>query len=426
MPPALLKAVVADAAGRIFELEKYRAVGMSAGRLEPLTVPATIPMPYGSELMYLPDRRPVVYNLEQGRMEALKENPHAPGEPVHPVAVFNAPGHVITQVCAYREAPGARILPLFSYGAVGWHRGRFRSAALCVDREPRQDLRRMRPEAVAQGIRTVRKALPDNRLARHLEHCARVYGCPAGKNFFLGRYEAPLPTARQCNARCLGCISLQEKGDIPCSQERIAFTPSPQEIAAVALFHIRRVPKAVVSFGQGCEGEPLTAAGVLEAAVRKIRAETDAGTLHLNTNGSMPSVVRALFEAGLDTVRVSMNSMRRPCYEAYFRPRGYAFSDVLKTVETGLEMNKFVSINYLNLPGFTDTPQERRALFRFLKARPVHMIQWRNLNYDPMRYLEAMNRTASQGDPMGMSRLLERIRSRFPEVRFGYFNPPKT
>jgi hypothetical protein len=39
-----------------------------------------------------------------------------------------------------------------------------------------------------------------------------------------------------------------------------AFTPSPEEIAAIVLFHIGRVKKAVVAFDLGCGGEPLSAA----------------------------------------------------------------------------------------------------------------------------------------------------------------------
>ncbi|MBW2132179.1 MAG: radical SAM protein [Deltaproteobacteria bacterium] len=418
-----LNAVAADAGGRIFELDGYRAVGMSGSIFLPLTVENSIPVPHGTEFMYLPDRYPVVFDPGSGRIRILKENPHAPGEPIYPVALFNSPGHMITALCAYRQRSGAKPLPLFSYGAAGWHRRGFRSAALCVDTEPRQDLRRMNPEAVARGIEALRKRLTKNRLVRHLEHCALVYGCPAGKNFFLGRYEAPLPTATRCNARCLGCISLQKKSDIPCSQERIAFTPSPREIAEVALHHIRRVKKAVVSFGQGCEGEPLTAARVIEPAIRKIRTETGGGTLNLNTNGSLPAVVKRLFAAGLDSIRISMNSVRKDCYHAYFRPKGYTFSDVMQTVETGIEMKKFISINYLNLPGFTDTPEEARALFRFLKTYPVHMIQWRNLNMDPLAYLKAMKRVAPLGTPMGVASLLDEVRKRFPRVRIGYFNP---
>ncbi len=145
---------------------------------------------------------------------------------------------------AYEEDNGAGFLPLFSYGAVGWHKGKFRSAVILVDSEKRQDLRLMRREKVVSGVRKMRKKMPSNRLRQHLEKCALTYGCPAGKNFFLKRYEAPLPTSQQCNARCLGCISLQKGDEIPNSQDRIAFTPSPEEIAEVALEHIGSVKRA--------------------------------------------------------------------------------------------------------------------------------------------------------------------------------------
>jgi len=341
------------------------------------------------------------------------------------VAAFNSPGHVITRVSAYRERPRARYLPLFSYGAVGWQGGKFRPAAIVVDREPRQDLRRMPPAEVRAGVRLLRKRMPENRLRLHLETCALHYGCPAGKNFFLGRYEAPLPTAVTCNARCLGCLSLQKHSGFSCTQERIAFTPASGEIAEVALFHIDRVKKAVVSFGQGCEGEPLSAARVIEPAIREIRARTGRGTINLNTNASLPDAVGRLCDAGLDSIRVSMNSVRRECYEAYFRPKGYTFADVLRSIDTAIAKGKFVSINYLNSPGFTDTPEEAEAFLAFMEDHPIHMIQWRNLNFDPIRYWMAMDAVAPLGEPIGMEDLIQGIRSSYPILKFGYFNPPK-
>jgi len=92
-------------------------------------------MPFGSELMFLPDRKPMLYNIRTGSFEILTENPQMPGEEIFPVAVFNSPGYVISCVSAYKEKKNAGYLPLFSYGAVGWHKGRFRSAAIRVDRE---------------------------------------------------------------------------------------------------------------------------------------------------------------------------------------------------------------------------------------------------------------------------------------------------
>jgi pyruvate-formate lyase-activating enzyme len=421
----LLTALVANQEGEILELKDYAAVGRSGNTHLPLSIENTCAMPHGSELMFLPDRHPVVFNRQTHQFETLKRNPYAPDESIFPVAAFNSPGYLVTHISAYHETTRAGFLPLFAFGAVGWHRGKYHSAVILVDDEPRQDLRQMKQEAVVAGVELMRLQLPANRLRKHLEKCALQYGCPAGKNFFLGRYEAPLPTAKICNARCLGCLSLQKNSGIPHSQDRIAFTPSSEEIAQVALAHIQRVKHGVVSFGQGCEGEPLLAAEVIEPAIRQIRSQTSKGTIHMNTNGSRPDTLRRLFEAGLDSVRISMNSVRRDCYEAYFRPRGYGFNDVIRSIDTALEQQKFIAINNLSCPGFTDTSAEFQALLDFLHKHPISMIQWRNLNFDPLRYWQKMSRVASPGKPIGMETCLNRIRKEFPKLKFGYFNPPK-
>jgi pyruvate-formate lyase-activating enzyme len=420
-----IRALVANEQGKIFDLDGYAAAGMACGELIPLTESDTINMPAGGEHLFLPDRRPIVYNTSSEDFEVLTENPYAPGKQIFPVAAFNAPGYTISLVSAYAEESDAVQLPLFSYGAVGWSRGGFRVAGLRVDPERRQDLRLMPLDKIKKGVTKLRRQMPSNRLRRHLETCALTYGCPAAKNFFLERYEAPLPTSRNCNARCLGCLSLQEKSSIPSTQKRIDFTPSPDEIAQIAIHHIKRTRRAVVSFGQGCEGEPLLAADVIEPAIRLIRKAVRSGTINMNTNGSLPAVLERLFEAGLDSIRVSMNSVRKSCYEAYFRPRGYGFSDVVDGIDLAGRKGKFVSINYLNLPGFTDAKSEVAALLCFLEDHPVRMIQWRNLNYDPVRYWQIMGSRSKDHELIGIPTLLDRVRQAFPRLKFGYFNPPR-
>jgi len=422
---SLITAVVANSKGEIFELEGYGAVGMAGPTLAPLTTNDTINMPFGSELMFLPDRKPILYNTVSDRIETLIENPFVSGEKIFPVAAFNSPGYVTSYISAYEEEKDAGYLPLFSYGAAGWQKGKFRSTSILVDIEKRQDLRHMKYEDVVAGVYRLRKKMPSNRLRGHLEKCALTYGCPAGKNFFLGRYEAPLPASKYCNARCLGCISLQKNDEIPCSQDRISFTPSSEDIAEVALEHIQRVKNSVVSFGQGCEGDPLLAVDVIEPAIRIIRAKTNNGTININTNGSRPDVLEKLFDAGLDSMRISMNSVRKECYSAYFRPQSYSFSDVLKGIDTGVHRGLFVSINYLNCPGFTDTPEEIEALISFIEKHQVNMIQWRNLNFDPVKYWKVMNTAAKHGKPVGMKNALKQIKKAFPDLKYGYFNPPK-
>lgn len=421
----MLTAVVASENGEIFDLEGYAAVGMSGSLLTPLTSGNTLEMPFGSELMLLPDRIPIVFNTETEEFETLENNPYEPGEKIFPVAVFNSPGYVNSYISAYKERNNAGFLPLFSYGATGWGDEGFRSAAIHVDKERRQDLRLMPEEKINSGVLNLKKKYPGNRLRQHLEKCALTYGCPAAKNFFIGRCEAPLPTSQQCNANCLGCISLQKTEQVSCCQERIAFTPTPEEIYEIALEHISKVKKGVVSFGQGCEGDPLLAAHAIEPAIKKIRAGTESGTINLNTNGSRPEIVGSLFDSGLDSIRVSMNSVRKTCYEAYFRPKGYRYEDVLESIKVAGDKGGFIAINYLNCPGITDTPEEYESLISFLNTYPVHLIQWRNLNYDPIKYHGVMCESDTQGPPMGMKRVINKIKKKFPDLKHGYFNPPK-
>ena len=418
-------ALVADHNGEIFELEGYAAVGMAGESLVPLTAANTIKMPFGGELMFLPDRLPILYNLNDNCFETPHENPYSPGKPLFPVAAFNSPGYVASYINAYREKQNAGYLPLFSYGAAGWLNGQFRSAAILVDSEKRQDLRQMQKPDVIKGIRRMRTRLQSNHLRIHLETCALEYGCPAAKNFFLARYEAPLPTSGKCNAKCRGCLSHQDNDAIPISQRRIDFTPAADEIAAIALEHISNVPASVVSFGQGCEGDPLLAAEVIEPALHLIRNATTQGTVNMNTNGSRPNILEKLLQAGLDSVRISLNSVRETYYHRYFRPTDYKFDDVCLSIATALEKGKFVSLNYLNMPGFTDTPQEMEALIAFIEKYPINMIQWRNLNFDPIRYWRLMNLSESHGMPLGMSKVLKTVRRACPNLKFGYFNPPQ-
>jgi molybdenum cofactor biosynthesis enzyme MoaA len=236
------------------------------------------------------------------------------------------------------------------------------------------------------------------------------------------RWEAPLPTSPACNARCLGCISFQDRQDLCATQDRITFVPTPDEICGVAVPHLKDAPRAVVSFGQGCEGEPLLQASVIGKSIAAMRKATGRGTVNLNTNGSLPAEVRKLCEAGLDSIRVSLNSSRRDYYNSYFRPKGYTFDDVKKSIKAVKANGGFASINYFVLPGFTDAESEFDALCRLVDETHLDFIQLRNLNADPEWVLREIG--APPGEKaMGVRQFMDRLKERFPELRFGYFNP---
>ena len=418
--PAL---VYADVNGNIFDWPALEMAGASANEWKRPSSAELIPLPEGSELFLLPERIPVGFNPTTGNFEPLPSDPFDPAKSVRAVAAFISPAYTHLYYTAYRAAPGAPLLPLFAYTAVGWLNGGFVVPALRIDSDQRQDFRNFDPKAIKRNAGRRMKADPQNRLLQHLGKCALTYGCPAARNLFMNRWEAPLPTSPECNARCIGCISRQEGSGLCATQDRITFVPTPDEICGVAIPHLQKASRAVVSFGQGCEGEPLLQAKTLEASISIMRKSTGRGTINLNTNGSLPNEVEKLCRAGLQSIRVSMNSARPEYYDKYFRPRGYCFDDAKRSICVVKANGGFASVNYFIFPGFTDQESEFNALRKLISETRLDMIQMRNLNIDPAWYLQQMSPDLTE-KKLGIRKMISHIRNEFPDVKLGYFNPP--
>ncbi len=415
--------VYADADGNVLDWPGLEMAGASGGEWKCPGPSELIPLPEGSELFLLPERVPVGFNPALRRFESLAADPFDTAKPVRAVAAFISPAYTHLFSPAYRTKAGAPLLPLFAYTAVGWRNGDFVVPAVRIDRDRRQDFCNFDRKLIERNARKRMKTDRENRLVQHLGKCALTYGCPAAKNLFMNRWEAPLPSSPECNARCLGCISRQVGTGLSATQERITFVPSPEEISGVAVPHLQHAPRAVVSFGQGCEGEPLLQADVLESSIRMIRRATGRGTINLNTNGSLPQAVEKLCRAGLQSIRVSMNSARPELYEKYFRPKGFSFEQAQRSLSVVKANGGFASINYFVLPGVTDQKSEWLALKKLISETGLDLIQMRNLNIDPEWYLEILKPDLRE-KKLGVSRLIAMIREEFPNIRLGYFNPP--
>lgn len=409
--------LVADAAGNIFDDPDLLMVCDRAGQWALPDQRSLVPLPPESELFLLPGRRPAGFNPHSGKMEVRS---------YCAVAAFAAPGYTLAAHPAYIQDADAPMLPLFAYGAVGYAAGKFWICASCVDDDPRQRFARIKPALIERECRGLLKKYPTNRLIAHIiNNCVRRYSCPAARNFALGRYEAPLPTATACNARCLGCISLQGLGSpiAATPQCRLAFTPTSAEIVEVMHIHAQRERKApIYSFGQGCEGDPLTNYPLLAASIHEFRSSGGAGTVNCNSNASEPGAIAALAEAGLTSLRVSLNSAIPEHYAAYYRPHNYDFAAVVESLKTARRLGVYASLNLLYFPGLTDTESELTAITSLCRIGSVSMIQLRNLNIDPHWHLEQMGRAG--GEPaLGLRNFISRLKKACPWLRFGYFNP---
>ncbi len=416
--------VYADESGEIFDLPDLGMAGRSGRLFHPVELKDLIPLPEGSELFVLPGTMPVGWDQAVDEMVVVDQDPAGGGKAVQAVAAFISPAYTQTATTAfYREVMPERPLPLFAYTAVGWWNGRFWVAGFRSDPDPRQDFRNFDLDLIRKNTLKRLKQDRDNRLIQHLGKCSLTYGCPAAKNLFMKRWEAPLPTSPVCNARCLGCLSLQPEDGPPATQDRITFVPTPREVAGVAVPHLKRAKRAVVSFGQGCEGEPLMQDEVLERSVQLIRSQVGRGTVNLNSNASRPNAVAKLIDAGLDSMRISMNSIREEYYTAYYRPKGYGYSDVLESWKIMKQAGRYVSLNLFVLPGLTDEMAEIDRLSEVIEQNGLDLIQLRNHNIDPDWYLDSIGYEYS-GMRAGVQGMVKILKKRFPKLKFGYFNPP--
>lgn len=410
----------ADGRGNVYDYPGYLPAFRSGMRFTSVDAGDLIKLPYGSYLFTLPDRFPV--RSTGSGYETVSRSPE--GRAINAVSSFPSSAYLRTYLPAFAKKSDAAILPLWAYTGVVVYKDDFYIPAIRIDDDTRSDpaLHENHSELKA-ATKNVIKQFPDNRLVRQLKKCSTEYNCLCARNFFLGRFECPVPTSPACNADCIGCLSYQDKASGFCeSQSRLDFAPATHEISQVIAHHLCNVEGAVASFGQGCEGEPLLRGNDLADAVRLVRDKTDRGTINLNTNGSRPEIVKKMIDAGLDSIRISLCSPSMEYYNAYHRPVNYTFNDVMQSISIALDAGIFVSINLFFMPGFTDSLSEIECLYSFLKRFPVNMIQTRNMNIDPDYFFVKTGFTDRESS--GIKKMIKSLREDYPAMKLGYYNPP--
>ncbi|PWT72307.1 MAG: radical SAM protein, partial [Chloroflexi bacterium] len=337
-------------------------------------------------------------------------------------------GYTRTALPAYEKfAAETSPLPFFGYTAVAGFGGRIWVSAMATDRPERWLARSFDPRHLQRLVDQRLSQSPENRVLRQHAHCALDYQCPTASNLFFGRWEGAIAVSGGCNARCIGCISKQEEDELISPQDRLPFVPTVEEVVEVAVAHLTRSPNAIISFGQGCEGEPLLQARIIEKSIRAIRERTSSGVININTNASNPLALQRLYDSGLDMLRASTISARPSTYDAYYRPIGYSVAQVKQSLSQARDSGVFSSINLLCVPGLTDTEVELEALVELLRETGVRLVQLRNLNIDPEVLWprlpdDCRPGSTSLGAALGMSQLVQTLGSSLPGLAIGSFS----
>src|SRR2546423_2637738 len=317
----MLKLLFADPSGRVYEHPELLALARDGFPPEPAER-----LPAHATLAALPGRRPVGLDPSSGRVVELSEvrigrrtlRPSA-------VAAVVPPGWTRSELPAFRKTAIAPILPQWAYTAAAWDDARRCHVvwALHTDKRRHWDPATRSTPDLSGRVRE-RLASDANPLLRQLAKCALEYRCFTAQNTFYARDEGAIPASSGCNARCVGCISEQPDDGPPASHQRLRRAPDWEEMAAIGIAHLARAPgRTMVSFGQGCEGEPLTRAQEIGEAIRRMRQATRRGSINVHTNGSPPGGLALLIDAGPDACPISLNNAHKPLVEAYYQPIHY-------------------------------------------------------------------------------------------------------
>ncbi len=401
--------------GEIHEETRLRALSFEGRLLEAADL---IPAPDGVTFSMMPERF-AVGQKRNGERQVL------PSTRGWALAALLPIGYTRTLLPAYEKAAQAEPLPFFGYSAVAGMNGRLYLAAIKTD-EPRKWHPRSFPrQKLERLVQEKQAAYPNNRVIAQHAHCALDYSCPTASNLFFGRWEMAIAVSPGCNSRCIGCISKQEEDEgLISPQDRLTFVPTVEEIVEVALPHLESAEDAIVSFGQGCEGEPLLQWHRIEQAIKAIRTRTDKGVININSNSSNPRWLQRLYDAGLDTIRTSTISGHPETYTAYYRPIGYSFEDVKESLKRASDAGLYSSINLLCFPGMIDREREVEALITLIQETGLKLIQLRNLNIDPEVLLPRMPALDTMGKALGMRTMIEMLKREVPNVEIGNFSRP--
>ena len=408
--------VYADENGNVYDHPELLSLARSADMIIEIMDDELIPLPEGATLVSLPSTKPVALDPDTGEMVAL--------DGMQAVGALLPQGFTRLALPGYVKTDKEYKLPLFGYSAVVWKDGGFHVTAEQCDDPEKWNPDNCDKKELNKKVHDFVEKYPDNRLYEHLSNCALGYECLTSSNTFLGRWEGGVPVSYSCNAGCFGCISEQpDDSGFVAPQTRMNFRPRTDEIVQIMMEHLT-TPESIISFGQGCEGEPSTQAKIIIEAMREVRSRTDMGYININTNAGLTDHIRGIVDAGLDLMRVSTISALDDHYNAYYKPRAYNLKNVEKSMIYAAQQGVYTSINYLIFPGVTDREEEIEAMIEFARRTDLKLIQMRNLNIDPESYMELI--PPARSELLGMKQMLEIFREELPNVVIGSYThvPP--
>ena len=406
----------ANEKGEVLEHPRFGMLGRTGMEWVEPEREEMIPLPQGASLVSIPGHIPVAFDNDQ--VKTFRSAPKC--QTAQAVAVLLPQGFTRTLLPAYVSPKNLHDIPLLGYAAGGFKNDKIWVAAVQSDEHRKWHPCYYNTAGLSGRINRMVKKYPDNRIVRQLANCSLQYSCYTAQNIFYGRWEGGIPTMTACNADCIGCIS-ESHIAVDSPQQRLEFQPSIQEISQLGMEHLTHAREGIISFGQGCEGEPSLNADILAQAITNIREQCEQGTININSNAGYTEGINKLCRSGLDAMRVTIFSCQEENYNCYHRPRNYQLEDVANSIKHAKDQGVRVSLNLLTFPGFTDREEELEALLAFVQKNSVDMIQLRNLNIDADLLFQHI---PAGGEILGINNFIHLLHQELPSLEIGSYSHP--
>jgi hypothetical protein len=193
---------------------------------------------------------------------------------------------------------------------------------------------------------------------------------------------------------------------------------SPSEMIEAGLQHLLHAPNALVNLDIS-EEVNLDAVSNL---IQSIRQQTFRGMIQINASAPDPRSIKKWCEAGLDSIRLTLNSAQGNYYNLFHEPQESRFDDIVESFKIARYFHRRAVLNYEIFPGLTDHPAEIDALIKLVRELKIETIQLHNLKIDPEWYMDELQLLNLTRKQIGIQNWFTHLQKTFPAIQIGYYD----
>lgn len=150
-----------------------------------------------------------------------------------------------------------------------------------------------------------------------------------------------------------------------------------------------------------------------------IRKSSDRGFIQIDSNAATSEIASIWCEAGMDRIRIWVNSAQENFYNRFYAQHGFTFPDLQETLAVVAKSKREAELAYLIFPGLTDHPDELSAFTTLIKTSKPTQIVLDNLRTDPDWYMDELRLFHLSRNQIGIPGWVKNVKKAHPDIYIG-------